>query len=144
MVRVIVVVSLLAAPPQALPEGSGSIAVTIPNVRNAAGTVRCALFTAAPGFPGASPLDRGQNNARATKGEVRCTFERVPPGTYAVSVLHDENDDSRLDTNFFGIPKEGYGASNNVLPATSGPTFEASRFTLADGERRALSVTLKY
>jgi uncharacterized protein (DUF2141 family) len=144
MLRFIVAVSLLAAPAQVLPEGSGNIVVTVANVRNAAGKVRCALFTTAPGFPGPSPLDRGQSNVPAAKGEVRCAFEKVPPGSYAVSVLHDENDDAHLDTNFFGIPKEGYGASNNVLPRASSPSFDAARFSLAQGEQRALSISLKY
>ena len=27
--------------------------------------------------------------------------------------MHDENDNGKLDTNFMGIPVEGYGFSNN-------------------------------
>lgn len=57
-------------------------------------------------------------------------------------VLEDESES--INTNFIGIPTEGYGASNNVLPALSAPEFEASAFSLAAGEARAVSVTLKY
>ena len=44
---------------------------------------------------------------------ARCVFEDVTPGTYAVVVLHDENDNRQCDRNRLGIPLEGYGVSNN-------------------------------
>ena len=37
------------------------------------------------------------------------TFGDVPPGIYAVSVIHDENDNGRLDFNAVGMPMEKYG-----------------------------------
>ncbi|WP_348675736.1 DUF2141 domain-containing protein [uncultured Abyssibacter sp.] len=37
----------------------------------------------------------------------------LEPGRYAVIVMHDENDNGEFDMNFMGIPKEGYGYSNN-------------------------------
>ena len=37
----------------------------------------------------------------------------LPAGKYAVQVMHDENDNGKLDANFMGIPIEGYGFSNN-------------------------------
>jgi uncharacterized protein (DUF2141 family) len=135
---------LTASPLEPLAEGDGAIVVTVTNVRNDVGLVRCSLFASAQGFPGKSPLDRGQQNVRAEKGKVTCSFERVPAGAFAVSVLHDENENGVLDKSFFGAPIEGYGASNNVLPAGAPPTFEASRFNVAAGERVTLSITLKY
>jgi uncharacterized protein (DUF2141 family) len=41
------------------------------------------------------------------------TFQNAAPGTYAVGVIHDENDNGKRDSNFFGIPIEGFGFSNN-------------------------------
>jgi len=41
------------------------------------------------------------------------TFEGLPAGEYAVKIFHDANDNNELDSNMFGIPKEGYGFSNN-------------------------------
>jgi len=31
---------------------------------------------------------------------ARCDFEDIPPGTYALAAIHDENVDGKLDTNF--------------------------------------------
>jgi uncharacterized protein (DUF2141 family) len=57
-------------------------------------------------------------------------FEGLKPGTYAVSVLHDENANGRLETNFLGIPREGAGISNNASPEFSAPRFNDAAFQL--------------
>ena len=51
---------------------------------------------------------------RVTKGQYQRSFD-IPPGTYAVKLHIDENENGKLDTNFLGIPKEQYGISNNIL-----------------------------
>ncbi len=43
--------------------------------------------------------------------QARCDFEDISPGTYALAVIHDENGNGKLDTNWVGIPTEGYGFS---------------------------------
>ena len=57
------------------------------------------------------------------------TFE-IPAGTYAVGYYVDVNENEKLDTNFFGIPKEEYGFSNNVRGKFGPPTFESASFIL--------------
>lgn len=60
-------------------------------------------------------------------------FTGLAPGDYSVLVMHDENGNGRLDTNFIGIPKEGYGFSNNPSVMRKA-TFDEARFALpADG-----------
>jgi len=44
---------------------------------------------------------------------AQVAFTDLHDGVYAVSVFHDENENQKLDKDFVGIPKEGYGASNN-------------------------------
>ena len=51
---------------------------------------------------------------RVSRGSYQRFFD-IPPGTYAVKLHIDENENGKLDTNFIGIPKEQYGISNNVL-----------------------------
>ena len=51
---------------------------------------------------------------RVSRGSYQRSFD-IPPGTYAVKLHIDENENGKLDTNFIGIPKEQYGISNNVL-----------------------------
>lgn len=51
---------------------------------------------------------------RVGRGTYQRSFE-IPPGTYAIKLHIDENENGKLDTNFIGIPKEQYGISNNAL-----------------------------
>src|SRR5206468_5807070 len=74
---------------------------------------------------------------------VIATFDHVAAGTYAVSVFHDANNNNKLDLNFLGIPKEGYGASKNKLPFAGAPTFHDNRFDVKDNGTINLIVRLR-
>ena len=113
-------------------------------LRNQAGSVGCRLYTSGPGFPEAA---KGTVEQRVTIGgtHAKCTFDRLPPGKYAVTVMHDENDNQKLDKNFVGMPVEGYGVSNNKTYALHGPRWEESAFVL-DGEPATvkIAISLRY
>ena len=68
------------------------------------------------------------------QNEVSVVFKNIPKGKYAIAVFLDENDNYKLDKNFFGIPKEKYGFSNNILPALRPATFDESVFELKQDE----------
>jgi uncharacterized protein (DUF2141 family) len=51
---------------------------------------------------------------------------QVAPGRYGVVVIHDENSNMKLDRNFFGIPKEGFGFSHNPGVFWSAPSFQSA------------------
>lgn len=44
---------------------------------------------------------------------ISYTFTELPPGFYAISLYHDEDNDNEMDRKWYGPPKEGYGFSNN-------------------------------
>lgn len=54
----------------------------------------------------------------------------VPAGEYAIAILHDTNGNNEMDFNFIGIPKEGYGFSNNPRSRMRQPTYEETKFTM--------------
>ena len=63
-------------------------------------------------------------------------------GVYALSVLHDENGNGRLDR-LMAIPREGFGFSRNPRIRMGPPSFEEVRFTVAAGGVRQV-VRMKY
>jgi uncharacterized protein (DUF2141 family) len=71
-------------------------------------------------------------------------FENIPSGSYAVLVIHDANSNRKFDTNFLGIPKEGYGASGNKLPFAAAPKFDDNKFSVADGGTANCHIKLRY
>lgn len=119
---------------------NGNLTVKVVNFKNNKGNCRFWLFNSAAGFP---------DEKKALKiAEVPITgnisqfvFEDLPPGKYAVSVLHDENGNHKFDTNFLGIPKEHYGNSNGARGGMSGPPkFEQCSFIHA---RTGTTITIK-
>jgi uncharacterized protein (DUF2141 family) len=62
------------------------------------------------------------------------TFKNIPKGAYAVSFIHDENDNKKLDTNFIGIPKEDFGCSNNAQGFMGPPKYEDAKFQLTENK----------
>jgi len=103
----------------------------VTGLRNEQGQVGCLLFDSEDGFPGKQQRALQRTLASIADGRAVCKFD-VPPGSYAIVAMHDENRNGELDTNFVGIPKEGYGASNGAR-GRFGPKYEDARFDYAGG-----------
>ena len=120
------------------------IHVDILEIRNSTGTVDCALFNSPDGFPNEF-LHFATNvmviKIRETK--ARCDFMDIPPGTYALAVIHDENMNGELERKWPGIPTEGYGFSNDAKGFLGPPSFSAASFQY-DGQNLDLTIILKY
>jgi uncharacterized protein (DUF2141 family) len=124
------------------PQGSTVIA-TVGKLRAPKGNIACRLFFQEKSFPrGTESTIR--KSVRVSGDFARCVFENVPPGTYAMTVIHDENDNGKLDKNFIGMPTEGYGVSNNKTHATSAPVWSECKFVVEAGKKRELSIGLRY
>jgi uncharacterized protein (DUF2141 family) len=128
---------------QAAPPQGGVIHVDIVGVRNNKGQVLCALYASADGFPKDSHKAIRRDTSSISEKRGSCEFSGIEPGTYAVSVFHDENSNGKLDTNFLGIPREGVGASNDARGHMGPPKFDAAKFQFAGG-RLNLKITINY
>jgi uncharacterized protein (DUF2141 family) len=120
------------------------IHVQILDIRNSHGAVACALFESPEGFP--TEYLHSATNIMIIKvrdKQARCDFEDIPPGTYALAVVHDENMDGKLDANWLGVPTEGYGFSNDAKAFLGAPSFSAASF-LYDGRNVDLTIRLNY
>lgn len=120
------------------------IHINILNIRNSNGSIACALFDSPDGFP--VKFLYSATNIMVIKirdAQARCDFLYIPPGRYALAVIHDENMDGKLDTNWLGIPKEGYGFSNKANALLGPPSFAAASFPY-DGENMEMTIRLNY
>ena len=80
-----------------------------------------------------------QKSVQIEDGQIKAVFDSLSTKHYAVMVYHDENQNGKMDTNFFGMPKEGVGVSNN-----SGgiPSFKKSKFILK--RDKEIQIEMKY
>ena len=87
------------------------LTLKVNNISKAEGHLMVALFDSKDGYDNDKTMSSYKRKV-ANKNEV-FIFKDLPDGEYAIKIYHDENDNGKLDTNMFGIPKEGYGFSNN-------------------------------
>lgn len=113
------------------PAAAGSqnciLRIHVDGFRNTRGNLGTVVFKSPAGWPedlsksfrhGPAPIDKATRTAVAEW--------HLPPGTYGVAAIHDENSNHKLDRNIFGIPKEGFGFANNPRVGLSAPPFSAA------------------
>ena len=83
--------------------------------------------------------------AKIAGGTMTIEFKEVKAGTYAVSVIHDENKNNELDMRWlpWPKPKEGVGVSNDPDNKAGPPKWEAAKFSVGP-EGATVKATVKY
>lgn len=110
-------------------------------LRSSAGEVRICVWHDGTSFPDCRKGQDVRMIAAPAAPEVRLTIPGLKPGAYAISVIHDENNNRRLDKRL-GIPAEGVGFSHNPKLRFGPPAFEKARF---DATREATqTIRMKY
>ena len=99
-----------------------SVRVVVSGLSPAAGTVEISLFDSADSFMIEPHLQ--QSGTAGEDGSFETEFVSLPDGEYAVVVVHDANDNGKLDRGFLGFGGEGYGFSNNAQSWFGWPDFE--------------------
>lgn len=118
----------------------GNIEVTVRNIDEAKGSIRVGLFTNEDNF-----LKKAIEGkvVKASGTEVKVVFENLKAGEYAVSVIHDENENGELDTNGIGMPKEGFAFGNNAMGMFGPPSFEKAKVVVDKSPVKQV-IELKY
>ena len=109
------------------------------------GEVCIRLFNQETGFPYGPQGLYLQSCDPVTAETQILEFSGVDFGTYAIALVHDTNGNQKLDKNFFGIPKEGFGFSNNptVSAKTREPNFERAGFAIEQPSTN-VRISVKY
>jgi uncharacterized protein (DUF2141 family) len=140
----IVVAAYSFAGPATAPatQPTATLTITIKDLRNHDGQLIFGVFKTAAGFPTDSKKAANWQVKKIDADTVTFTCD-LPPGKYGASVLHDENKNDKMDKNVAGIPKEGYGETNNPKPRFRAATFDESLFTLPP-EGKILTISVQY
>ena len=124
-------------------QDSSRLEVTVSNIRNNEGHLLLTLFNSSSGFPDDNKKAVDSRSVKAEKNTVKVIFEDLPHGVYAIAIVHDENENGKLDKNLLGVPTEGYGSSNNLKKLFRAPNFEESKFTL-DQNFKNITIQVNY
>ncbi|WP_114226818.1 MULTISPECIES: DUF2141 domain-containing protein [Sphingomonas] len=112
--------------------GVSELTVKLDGLRNAKGVVHVCLTGDAQRFLDCQKVPGSVGRTVPAGQAARVVLGRVPAGTYALLVIHDENANGKLDMTF-GIPREGFGFSTNPAMRPRPPRWDEIRFVLPAG-----------
>ncbi|TXD48811.1 DUF2141 domain-containing protein [Polaribacter sp. IC073] len=118
-------------------EGAFNLTVNIAGLNSDKGTLMVAIYNKEESFL----KKQFKGNVVAINNQKSiAVFKDLPKGEYAVSFVHDENDNKKMDTNLFGIPKEDYGCSNNARGFMGPPKYNDAKFQLTGNKTIVIKI----
>lgn len=126
----------------AAPVEFGEVVVPVSGLRSAKGQVLACLTTQAKGFPDCRRDATARKLAVPASGSVTLRFGAVPPGRYAISLLHDENGNGKADMMLI-MPREGFGFSRDAAVRMGPPKFADAAFAVG-GSVVTMPVRMRY
>jgi len=121
--------------------GSYSLTLKVEKLRNSKGVVQFSLYNKDGTIPDKKYTKYfRQLIAIIRNGTSVVTFTKLPVGRYAVNILHDENQNKKIDKGFM-LPVEGLGFSNyQSIGLGNRPKFSKASFELKTNATKAIKV----
>ena len=119
-----------------MPVNNETLTITVKDVKPGRGNIVVEVYDSKAYFFKKSVVKR---TVKAADKQVEVTLD-IAPGTYAIAIYQDVNENKLFDRNFIGLPKEPYGLSNNFKPRFAAPTFEDCRFEFNAAASMAISL----
>lgn len=115
----------------------------ITNLRNSDGVVRACMTRDEERFPRCQDAEQGYRIVVPANEATVLRFTDVAPGTYAIALLHDENDNGRADRALGMMPTEGFGFSRDARVRMGPPDFDDAAFTVSTDSNRQ-TIRMRY
>ncbi|HQO10097.1 MAG TPA: DUF2141 domain-containing protein [Clostridiales bacterium] len=138
LITIILACMIAAACQTAVPD-SAEVYVIISGFKSDLGYCRLLFYKSSKGFPEDPDNAFIIKSGKIVDKKAGFTF-KAGLGTYAISILHDENSNEKLDKTWYGKPKEGFGISNNPKVRFGPPSFDESALLLEKGKN---SITIR-
>src|SRR6185312_5695260 len=121
--------------------GGYTLKVSVTNVNQEGGNIGVLVFNSDKGWPEDRTAALKDIIVPAHPGTVVVAIPNLPVGDYAVAVLHDVNQNHKMDRNWMGKPKEQWAMSNNPHALIKAPSYPTAKFHL--GRDQTIEVTLQ-
>lgn len=118
-----------------------SLSVSVNHLRNETGVIQFTLYNKDGSLPD-EKFERyyKQMISKIEKKSATAIFKHLPKGRYAVNILHDENENGKIDTGMF-LPVEGVGLSNyKSINLMNRPNFEKASFQLNSNMQQEITI----
>lgn len=124
-------------------EESYSLTIIVNDLRNSEGVVQFAIYNTEESIPDENYKKYYKlKTATITDNRASITFTNLPKGFYAVNILHDENQNRKVDKKTFPpLPKEGIGFSNyKKIGLSNRPKFSKAKFELKADTKKEVKI----
>ncbi len=127
---ILFIIFVLIAESSSAQQNIYKLTVIVDHIEKISGKLEVSLYNNAKTFP-KDNVEYMTRSVPVRSDTVKCIFY-IPPGTYAIALYHDANNNNKCDENLLGIPEEGFGFSNNVKPLASPPSFNSCKFRVSE------------
>ena len=122
----------------------GSINIELANIQNETGGIEIGLYSNPDEWPYNPSYNFVFSKENIVNRYIEYKIDSIPCGRYAISVLDDENNDHKMEYNGIGIPREGWGFSNNPgFFRLKVPDFEECVFDVTNNTKE-IAIKMNY
>ena len=118
-----------------------SVEVNLTGLRSDRGQVLVCLTANPKAFPDCSKDTAAVRVAVQAASAAHFNIAAPADGTYAISLIHDENSNAKMDMRLF-LPREGFGFSRNPAIGMGAPKFGSASFAVSGST--AQTIRMKY
>jgi uncharacterized protein (DUF2141 family) len=124
----------------AAPVGT-DVTALVTGLRSDKGKILACMTQRPDAFPGCAN-DPESKRLIVPANAPRLSFGHVPEGRYAISLIHDENANGKLDKRLM-IPREGFGFSHDAPVVMGPPRFDSAAFPVGEAGEH-LKIKMRY
>jgi len=117
--------------------------ITVSNIRSSKGKIMLSLFKDEKSFKDAKPFKTTSYEKKGLANGILVLKWQIEPGIYGMALLDDENQNTEMDKNLIGVPKEGFGFSDFYLEKLKAPSFNEFK-TEIKSEGNKIQIKVKY
>ncbi len=120
-----------------------NISIEVNAIKTTKGLIRVAVYKGAKNFNKEPDYAFAFSKEQLKNGQLNCQFQ-LPVGNYAFCILDDLDANNEMDFNLIGIPKEGFGFSNNAkIRFFKAPSFEDCKVKVENATEQ-LEIKVRY
>jgi uncharacterized protein (DUF2141 family) len=120
------------------------ISVTIKDIKTPNGQILMGIYKDDISFDKELPYKKVQAFKTKISNGILLVEVKLEPGKYGISLMDDENFNGKMDYNFIGIPKEGFGFSNYYHSGLTKPKLKTFAFEVIENKNMKVEVKMKY
>ncbi|MBB6111974.1 DUF2141 domain-containing protein [Mucilaginibacter lappiensis] len=117
--------------------------IKITDIRSGKGKIILNVFKDNDSYDKNQPYKKFTFDKKALINGTLTVHVEIEPGVYGITLVDDENEDGKINKNFVGIPKEGFGFSNFFMTKMKKPSFDDFKVDLKSTEHK-VDIKVKY